>query len=527
MTDTNPRVADVWERDGQALRQIFAAMADAGVAEKLSEVLGARLVGAAQAMGLEHQIDTILLNEAAEGQRGFVERMAGRLQEYLSTISSRKRIILERRIIAIKPETLQSLGSRMDLTRERVRQLQANLKREIRRFFGRSALAEVRTLAQLVRLDLSSIVTPDVMTKRLDAVLKGRNDLAARTIRCLLIEWMGFVLEEGVFVDSNVEAGTAEIKTLAREVSDDAGLVEEEVFLGKVAEVEPAWIEHWEWLCDRCGLRKIHGCLAIRDSGKAKAKAALLSIGRPATKREVGALCGLTERQVGGAFSNIESVVRADRTRWGLKDWIDDEYDGIVGEIIQRIQEDGGATTTSRLLEEIPSTFDVSPSSVRAYMQTPLFEIREGTIRIADTSTLRLRDLDDVIDGRNAGGEPYWTFRVEERYLRGYSAIGVPPEFLKALGCEPDKSIHVGIENVAGGHQLSARWPLASTTGGSLGYLARPLKALDLRPGDRVRVTLKAPGTVALERHKGDSGATSRNDAQDFLNRMIARRRSL
>ena len=165
--------------------------------------------------------------------------------------------------------------------------------------------------------------------------------------------------------------------------------------------------------------------------------------------------------------------VKADKDRWGLKDWVDDEYDGIVGEIIQRIEEDGGATTTERLLTELPGKFGVNPMSVRAYMQTPKFVIQDGWISLANTSSIQLRDLDDVIDGRDHGGAPYWTFAVENRFFDGYSMTGVPPEFAKALGCAPDAGERVRIDNLPDCAELSIRWPLASTTGASLGYLER------------------------------------------------------
>ena len=94
-------------------------------------------------------------------------------------------------------------------------------------------------------------------------------------------------------------------------------------------------------------------------------------------------MCRLTPVQVTGAFSNIPSVVKATKDRWALKEWVDDEYEGIVAEIIQRIEEDGGSTTTERLLNELPEKFHVSAISVRAYMQTPRFLVRDGRISLA------------------------------------------------------------------------------------------------------------------------------------------------
>ena len=194
-------------------------------------------------------------------------------------------------------------------------------------------------------------------------------------------------------------------------------------------------------------------------------------------------MCGLSATQVSGAFSNIPSVVRASKDAWALTEWGDDEYRGIVAEIIQRIEEDGGSTTTKRLLTELPEKFDVSARSVYSYMQTPRFLIRDGLVSLANVSSLELRPLDDAIHGRDVDGAAYWTFAVESRFFEGYSVTGVPPEFAKALGCEPDGGTYARIENLPNCHDLSVRWRVATTTGASIGYVADAIRELGLQTG--------------------------------------------
>ena len=188
-------------------------------------------------------------------------------------------------------------------------------------------------------------------------------------------------------------------------------------------------------------------------------------------------MCGFGEDRVGSHLSVIPSVGKADKQRWGLREWIDDEYAGIVGEIVQRIEEDGGVTTTKRLLTELPGKFGVTASSVRTYINTPRFVVRNGWVSLAGKSTVRLRELDDVIDGRDHCGAPYWTFPVEARFFDGYSATGVPPEFAKALGCDPDGRERLRIENLPGSPEISLAWSLASTTGRLFGASCRAAQA--------------------------------------------------
>jgi len=207
-------------------------------------------------------------------------------------------------------------------------------------------------------------------------------------------------------------------------------------------------------------------------------------------------------------------------------------------EIIQRIDEDGGATRLERLLEELPRLFEVTESSVATYANTQRFQISDGYVSLADPSSIRLRDIDDAIHGRTADGLPYWSFKVESRYFDGYSLAGLPPEIAKALGCEPDGRTRIPVSAPSGCDPVSVRWPLASVTGASLGYLAAPLALLGAQQGDRVQLVLEASGGVALQINRPQpphaptapaaaSDGQTPDRAEDLLERMKNRRKEL
>ena len=430
-------------------------------------------------------------------------------------------MIIEHRLLRVPPKTLEEIGSLVGVTRERIRQIQSRVEGKIRMALGR----ELRIIAWTLKEQLDHIIPECEFERRIEELLPDDPPLTKGLFRQRLITAMGYTLQEGVYLDKQASRVVEEIGASARKLADDVGLVDDEQLIAELPSED--WRRFWPWLRERCGLHDLHGSLGIRDSAKARAKAALLSVGRPATREEIAAVCGLEEARIGGHLSNIASVARADKDRWGLKEWIDDEYDGIVGEIIQRIAEDGGVTTTDRLLREIPGQFDVSASSVRAYMQTPKFVIRDGCISMANVSSLPLRHLDDVIDGRDGNGAPYSRFTVEARFFDGYSVTGIPPEFAKALGCKPDEGKSVRIANLPGCRDLSIRWPLASTTGASLGYLADPLRQLGAQPGQRVRVTIRGLGLVDLTVEDEGMERSSTNHADTILARMKNRRRAL
>ena len=75
--------------------------------------------------------------------------------------------------------------------------------------------------------------------------------------------------------------------------------------------------------------------LALRDTAKARVKAALLEIGEPATREDIANVCGLPADRISGQLSAIPSVARASKDSWGLVEWVDDVYDGIATRQLQ------------------------------------------------------------------------------------------------------------------------------------------------------------------------------------------------
>lgn len=510
-----------WESAGRLLGPLLATATELHGARTFADALNPELMRLAGRMGIAGTIGAITIDQLGKGTSGLVSITLTRLALTLDSASETEFTIIEHRLLRTPTTTLEAVGSQVGVTRERIRQVQARVERKIHAALGRG----LRIIAVTLKEPLGHVVSQSQLEGRIEKLLPADMGLATRLFRRALLCEMGFTLDNGVYLDERAMEQLKHIRASFRRFADDVGLVDEQRLVASLPSEE--WVQWWPWVQKRCGLHNLFGSLGLRDSGKARAKAALISIGRPATREEIARVCGFGENKAGSHLSVIPSVVKADKDRWGLKDWVDDEYEGIVGEIIQRIEEDGGATTTERLLTELPGKFGVNPMSVRAYMQTPKFLVRDGWISLANTSSIQLRDLDDVIDGRDPGGAPYWTFAVEDRFFDGYSVTGVPPEFAKALGCAPDAGERVRIDNLPDCAELSIRWPLASTTGASLGYLAEPLDHLGLETGQRARVTIKGTCLVELSADDGNPKESPTTEADAILERMMQRRRVL
>ena len=510
-----------WSQLGRVLAPLLASAGELYGTASLASSLHPDLVRLASRIGISSDLEALEFDKLVDGSGGLASLTVVRLARVLEAPSEAEQAILEHRTLACPGKTLGHIGSLIGVTRERIRQVESRLEGKVRSALGE----EFKILASVLKEQLGHLVGEAELASRLEDVVPPQPVLASKVLRHALLAEMGYTLESGVYYDSRVDEFLGHIDRFASTVADDVGLVKEEQLLAELP--NPDWRAFWPWIKSRCGFHELFGELALRATAKARTKAALLSIGRPATRAEIGRLCGFQDARVGGHLSNVPSVVKADKERWGLKDWIDDEYDGIVGEIIQRIEEDGGTTTTERLLRELPAKFNVSPSSVRVYMQTPRFAVQDGRISIANPSMVQLRRLEDVAHGLDGGDAPYWTFAVETRFFRGYSLTGLPVEFAKALGCEPDGSCTVRVVNLPECRDLSLRWPLATTTGASLGYVGAPLQELCIQPGQRARVTIRGSGLVDLAEEPDGEDSPPENAADEFMARIIRRRRAL
>ena len=532
-----------WKTTTALLKKLLGVAGEFRGARTLSDALDADLKGLASTLGLVDDLDEIPISNLTD-RRGLADEALSAISELSESLSPLEQLILERRILSPEPLALEEIGRAADLSRERIRQLQKPLRSAVESTVGR----RMDVIATLIRQQTGPIIAEYELEERISLTFPGGNSLdgsdsVTDLARHMLRAELDYSCIDSICLSKEAVAMLDKLQSVARSLADDVGLVEESDVRARLP--DESWNQHWDVLLARCDLHRFSEHLALRDTAKARAKAALLAIGHPATKEEVAALSGLSRKQAGAQLSLLGGVVRADKVRWGLAEWVEDEYEGIPAEIIQRINQDDGATPLERLLEELPRLFEVSENSVRAYVGTPRFQLRDGYVSLADESSIALRPLDDVVHGRAADGAPYWTFKVEDRYLKGYSLAGLPPEIANELGCEPDARTRVWVSSPPDCGQLSVSWPLASVSGVSLGYLSEPLRRLDARGGDHVRLVLENSGYVSLHRespddpqrelhdtdgrtpHPSPNDSPSTDRSRELLERMKNRRRGL
>lgn len=128
--------------DGQSLREMIAA--EVGVPLRDVEMMDARLAGSdfslnAQQAGEEGRewLETLEDDspQAAEvvSRRADIDRVRGWLADALKSLNPRERRIIVERKLRDEPRTLESLGQELGLSKERIRQLEAQALTKLRK----------------------------------------------------------------------------------------------------------------------------------------------------------------------------------------------------------------------------------------------------------------------------------------------------------------------------------------------------------------------------------------------------------
>ena len=510
-----------WDGMVDLLDRLLSAANEFYGATTVGEALRLDLSRLASTIGITPALDSFAIRDLTKGRR-ITDTITERLTVLLASTTPRERLIFERRVFVDTPQRLEELGQLVEVSRQRVGQIEKRLQQTVEMRVG----TEIDIVAALLGEQMRPIMDAVELDTLISKMFTGSEEKLAVDIAVWMVKsHLNYSCVDGICLNEAALDIVRSLQEVANKTADDMGLLDEKALRDPLPSDE--WNDFFPQLIERCEFHQIGSCLALRDTVGARVKAALIEIGRIATTEEIASMSGIDSAQIGSQLSRIPTIARADKTRWGLAEWIEDEYEGVTEEIIQRINEDGGATPLERLVEEIPRLFGVSEASVQISVGTPQFVLQDGYVSMADESSITLRNLHDIIDGRTANGDPYWTFLVEDRYFNGHSLARFPPELAKELGCEPNSKIRVFVAYPIGCGELSVSWRLASATGVSLGYLADPLRQLGVSSGDRVRVVIKGPSVVELRREYPSTVSEGNSDtsAETLLERLKNRRR--
>ncbi|WP_236003970.1 sigma factor-like helix-turn-helix DNA-binding protein [Nonomuraea antri] len=411
-----------------------------------------------------------------------------------AALDERQRAIARDRLYAAQRATLDELAQRFSVTRERIRQIERDLRDHVEAWLSSPEAAALVAHVAWLRGRLGSAVPADDLAA---AVPWHRSDLrtlgipAWRFVRTLLT---GYEQTDGWLVSG----GADELREKTRQLfTDGPRPLGEAVAMVAQLGVREDVAERWILAVPQLRLLDQHVVPWPRSINE-KAEAVLAVAGQPLSPEEIQERIGEDYSLVGirNQLTADDRFRRVDRNKYGLTRWGGDEYLGIREMIAREIERAGGEASVSTIVTNLTSRYDVSESSVRAYSGGPGFErTQRGWIRVAGTSPAGesepYQPRKDVSETRRSfrSRDGRWWHRVDvnAEHLRG-SGSPLPTGFAAYLGMAP-------------GGQLTASTPSGDVviswhnqpTMGSIRNVLADFKASE---GDHVFLTVSDGGEL-------------------------------
>lgn len=423
----------------------------------------------------------------------------------LASLGDSRREVFEARVLPPSDATLEVLGERLGVTRERVRQIEVAVRRDVGSRLAREDSRWVRWRAHTVRQHLGSMVPVDHPYAR--DVMAAAIGAEATTRQTAFLMWAAgpYELQRGMWIAETRREMRVDDRLLAAippsGLSDEslAGVLADLDVRSVFAEDVMAWMPRVR----RALGRWFVGELSVVELGVM----VLHELGRPATIPEILERTGMQRdlRSLANRIQSDERFVRVSKDTYALRDWGMEEYSGVCDAIARAIEMRAGFASLSELVQELPRAFNVSAASVRAFAAAPMFVLEGDTIRMRrEDEPYAVRD--QLAARRRTyryGSDVVMVVDVDREVLRG-SGRPLMADVTQALGVTPGTVRR--FEGV--GFDAVVSWPLSGWMGGNIGSLRGAVAATSANEGQRLRLSFRVDaGTVEAEAM--DDGALS------------------
>ena len=411
------------------------------------------------------------------------------LWRWINGLDERLADILETRVLAIdKPDTLEQLGERHRVTRERIRQIEKKAIKRLEQIRSDEYLPVLRRASKL-REELGTAVPENDqrLVEALNWVVADFGSDDSRSFAQKIFLWLA-----GPYRNRNrwltASRGIAnESKTALLGYETDRATISADDTRAALNKLGIRETHHRAWVDRLKEFKQVdEGLVCLTGNILDKAERLLRYVDRPMTAGELVDLIGSSSvRSVRQRLMDDQRFWRINKQNQfvlaGTEGY--DEYTGITDELIQELEACGGSATVEHLVEKITKTYGVKPASVLAYLYTPLFVRNESNV-------VRVRENEEVTIATNISKTAgcyrvkdkwAWRAKVDSQLMRGSGRL-FPNAFARELGCDLGDKIRVG----SAFGNITISWPAGSTTGAAIGSIRPALKGLNAAVGDYV-----------------------------------------
>ena len=458
-------------------------------ADNLAELAEVDLAALLEQSGLEDMAGEIDFADTASALRSEIQ-IGAEFAAVLEGLDARRRVIARKRTFARDPEKLAALGDQFGVSRERARQLEVRLRGTV----DAEVSDSVRRAAGWLGRAVGAAAQPVKFRRILDLLVDDAPPEWRTAAEVAVMAQGGYEFLDGVVGNAAFRDQIVQARRRAPGFANEAGVIDEESLRGVIGANRTP---EWEALSRNAGLVRVGDSLVIRDTRRARVFLALQAVGQPSRREAIAEKAQLVDNSsLSSLLSSDPLFVRFTKDKWGLHEWTDEPYEGVVEAIVKRIEEAGGKASIDSLVEEIPAKFEVLPATVRNYIGTRKFKIEGDHVSVVSEPVAPEHDLAearDVVWTRD--GTPVLSFTVGAHHLKGNSQK-VSGAVAQHLGVGLDGSEKVPFKHPLGVDDASVIWRSYDPNGPEMGRLREALLECKALPGEQVYVVLKRDGLV-------------------------------
>ena len=410
------------------------------------------------------------------------------LDKWMEQIDPRSRAIYMARVSSHPQNivTLEELGAEFGVSRERIRQIEAKVRRGLDRFLMTDEALPVRWRASTLRRTLS-VAAPFHTVEHLLTSPPGCNDH-----RGVLLGMTGPYDRDHDWLTLRSAQSDDPTPAILTQV-DDVGRIDREFATLELTEWGLDVSLHERWLTRDSSVRLFNGQLVLWGASIPDRLAfALADMRRPATVDEMVAHIGedRSRNSINSALVDPR-LVRVSRTHWALPSWGLTEYSGIAESVRKLIEESGGSIDVDMVVHRMRKMFGAAENSTLAYCGAPMFVVDGKSLRLRTQHDGPYRYDPDLIR-RTPGVFNLGPMRlgrlleVDRKLLRG-SGTALTHAAGSILGVEVGAHLSFGDRH---GDKVDITFPETSFMGPSIGSVRRIVERLSAEEGDYLMLVL-------------------------------------
>ena len=438
-----------------------------------------------------HRLQRITAQDvAADGE--MQSDVAACFEDALGLLDSRAIEVLSQRVFADEPLTLDELGGRFNVTRERVRQIEGKARGALLTYVSEEGpLADV---AQAARTLIGTIRPLDDLLPLMPALGEKVKSVGQPAWRVLDRLDDAYEIVDGWCVVATMTAAQTMTHAQLQERADNYGIVRiEDLDLIQADTPERRRELIVSWLV-QCGYIVDGGCVLTRTNSVGDYAAAVLSLsGKPLSAEQI-----VDQFVVDRSAASLRNVMgiddrfeRVDRDRWALREWGLEAYAGIRSLIREQVAAAGGAAPLGALIEYITSRYTVTGSSITAYASSPPFELRDGVVRAGGAGREVRKTPDRTRHLFRRSGAWAYRVRITKEHLRGSGSVA-PVAVATIIGLQYGEALQ--LPSPLGPQSIT--WKGIQPT---LGTIRRFLLERDIEAGTEAFLVFGDDGTFDFE----------------------------